>query len=195
MQKTLIIGVQMTSISIAATAGYGNAIYHGNSQKTGNFDNFLQEQIKNISSAEPEIPENVSRWINLSNQFDLAEIEARNRGITGNFDDFDKDFELKAYVRQLALENGINPGGTLENPDHVGRARLREFNYQVWQLLDQGLISRQDVIDAVKFPPKVTINGDGGGITPDMDGFGKTNEYIKLTSPMELFEMLWGKEK
>jgi hypothetical protein len=186
-------------MSIAATAGYGNAIYHGNSQKTGNFDNFLQEQIKNISSAEPEIPENVSRWIG-KNGFivgggSLAEIEARCRGINGNFDDFAKDFELLAYVKQLALENGINPGGTLENPDQLGMVRLQEFKYQVWQLLDQGLISRQDVIDAVKFPPKVTINGDGGNITPDMDGFGKTNEYIKLTSPMELFEMLWGKEK
>jgi hypothetical protein len=96
---------------------------------------------------------------------------------------------------QLALENGINPGGTLENPDRVGRARLQEFNYQVWQLLDQGQIFRQDIIDAVKLPPKFTINGEGGGIAPNMDGFGKTNEEIKLTSAMELLEMLWGKEK
>jgi hypothetical protein len=145
---------------------------------------------RNIS-AESEIPENISCWIGkngVPNQFDLAEAEAR-----GNFDNFDKDFELKAYVRQLALENGINPGGTLDNPDYVGRARLKEFSYQVWQLLEQGSISRQDIIDAVKFPPQVSINGEGGGVALKMEGLGKTNEYVELTFAMDLFKLLWGK--
>jgi hypothetical protein len=179
--------------SAPAATGYGNAVCRGKPQTTGKFSDILQEQISKTGAAESEIPHNIARWTGLKNgvpgQFDSwAEIEAR-----GPYDGFAKDFELLAYVEQLALENGIKSGGTLENPDYMGMGRRLEFRYQVWQLLDRGLISRQDVIDAVKFPPKISINGDGGGITPNMDGFGKSNKYMELTYAMELFETLWGK--
>jgi hypothetical protein len=40
---------------------------------------------------------------------------------------------------------------------------------------------------------KHTLNGDGFSATLEMNGFGKSNKYMELTSAMELFETLWGK--
>ncbi|MCL2100285.1 MAG: hypothetical protein FWH22_01055 [Fibromonadales bacterium] len=181
-------------LATSAVTGYSNAVYQGNSPKVNNFNNILQEQISKAGS-EAEIPENIARWSGLKNgvpnQFDWAEVEARGHV----FDNFRNDPELHAYVLQLALENGIKPGGSLDNPDYMGRGRQTEFSYQVSELLDKGLISRQDVINAVKFPPQVHINGEGFSMAPNMNGFGKSNESIELTYAIDLFKLLWGKEK
>jgi len=169
----------MSNMQVALlTAGYGNAIFHGNSQAATNFNNLLQEQIESMD----EVPPNIARWGSLKNgitYFDLSDI-----GTRVHFDNFLNDFELNAYVKQLAMENGIK----LEE-----RNKQIEFAYQITELLSEGKISRQDIIDAVKYPPQYTINDTGGSATINMEGFGINMKNLKLTSAMELFEALWGK--
>jgi hypothetical protein len=88
------------------------------------------------------------------------------------------DLELKAYGRQLALESGI-------------AFRNEEFLYQLNQLLDRGLISREDVINSVEFPPKTIIKDDGSrGYELDINGFGKKMKDIELTNDLNLLKAI-----
>jgi len=110
---------------------------------------------------------------------DWSEVEAR-----GHYDGFANDPELRGYGRQLALENGFSH-----------KAPVEGFLYMLSQLLDKGLISRQDIIDSVEYPPTTYKKDDGSvGYNVDMNGFGKHIKGIELTTDLALFEMLWGAE-
>jgi hypothetical protein len=103
---------------------------------------------------------------------DGSKIEAR-----GNRDGFADDPELGAYGRQLALESGIGFG----NGGDAGEAKGRQENflYQLSRLLDRGLISRQDIIDAAEYPPMQYRKDDGSyGYEVDMRGYAKNGKNI-----------------
>jgi hypothetical protein len=108
----------------------------------------------------------------------------------------DGDPELKAYVSQLAVELGISKN---EKTFQHGLPKWFDFAKDLQELLDEGLISREDIINAVKSPPKVHYNNgyddkDGFGVELNFDDFENTKP-IEYASALELFEMLWGKEK
>jgi len=94
----------------------------------GDFGGILQKQISKATDAEKK--------------------DAAVKSEAPSADTFEKsggaDGILNAYGRQLALENGIGAEG-----------RQESFVYQLNQLLDRGLVSRQEIIDAVKVPPKL----------------------------------------
>ncbi|MCL2101925.1 MAG: virulence RhuM family protein [Fibromonadales bacterium] len=52
-------------------------------------------------------------------------------------------------------------------------SKIHRYDVSIAKKLDKGLISRQDVINAVKFPPQVHINGEGFSMVPNMNGLEK----------------------
>jgi hypothetical protein len=83
------------------------------------------------------------------------------------------DPELDSYAMQLAKEMGIGGGRDSRNA-------LKKFFDALQELLDKGMISRNDVIDTVKHPQK-------------MHRF-RGSHHVEFVSASELFERLWGKE-
>ena len=169
----------------------------GRGKASGSFSDILQEQIsKSMSSESSESNEKTSVKaspvvnFNLTGRvLDWSEVEAR-----GNYDGFINDPELKAYGRQLAAENGIayTNGADIDKVKGQGE----DFLYLLSQLIDKGLITRQDIIDAVEYPPTTYIKSDGTiGYNVDMNGFGKHMKGMELTNDLDLFEMLWGNKQ
>jgi hypothetical protein len=172
---------------------------NGNSKTAGNFNSILQEQISKVTSSESDAKANPAVNFNLTGRvLDWSEVEAR-----GYYDGFANDPELRAYGRQLALENGFSdkvPGNTngLEKQDEFMErfCKAENFLYMLSQLIDKGLILRQDIIDSVEHPPKTYTHGDGSvGYYDNMNDFGKHMKGMELTTDLALFEMLWGAER
>jgi len=163
---------------------------------SGCFRSILQEQIsKSMGSESSESTESsvkASPVVNFrltGRVVEWSEIEAR-----GRYDRFANDPELEAYGRQLAAENGIAP----RNGADPGRMKegQEEFLYLLSQLIDKGLITRQDIIESVEYAPTTYKRGDGSvDYHINMNGFGKRMTGIELTNDLDLFEMLWGAER
>jgi hypothetical protein len=83
------------------------------------------------------------------------------------------DPELDSFAMQLAKEMGIGGGKDSRNS-------LKKFFDALQELLDKGMISRNDVIDFVKHPQKMHKFRD--------------RSHAEFASALELYEKLWGKE-
>jgi len=153
--------------------------------KTSNFDDILQEQLQ--KSQEPSA--------NLKPI--LYEMSSGQAVAVKPWHDISSDPELFAYAMQLAVELGI-----VKNKEFATDFKIQgmEFYGALQELLDEGLISKKDIIDAVKCPPKVHFNNgyddkDGFGIETNFKGYEDIEPTLVFSSAYELFETIWGKEK
>jgi hypothetical protein len=145
--------------SINAYGRMGVGGNNGRSQTVGDFNTILKEQASKIADGDKK---NAPAKIETPSKTPFETLWGANGILNrthddltakyGNYNAFSDDPELKAYARQLALENGIAP----INEDGPGKINEQQekFSYVLSQLLDKGLISRQDIIDSVNFPPK-----------------------------------------
>jgi len=158
---------------------------NGNIRASGDFGGVLQERVSKLAGSESVANGSAAVKFDLTNKvLDRSEVEAG-----GEYGGFFDDPELKAYGRQLALESGI----AFKNEDEPGKVKERQevFLYQLRQLLDRGLISRQDIIDSVEFPPKAFKTEDGScGYRLDMNGLGKKMKEIELASDLNLLKAI-----
>jgi hypothetical protein len=110
-----------------------------------------------------------------------------------------EDMELHVYALQLAVELGI-----VNEKDFLPQG---EYWRALQELLDDGSISREDIINAVKYPPKIDLEEDSDFIHSLCAKKGieryamelnyksiETTRPIKFSSASELFEIIWGKE-
>jgi hypothetical protein len=172
---------------------------NGSPKTAGGFGSILQEQISKTTDSKSGVKASPAVNFNLTGRvLDWSEVEAR-----GHYDGFADDPEIRAYGRQLALEcgysdkapknvNGLEPPG--EFTERL--AKVEGFLYMLSQLLDKGLISRQDIIDSVEYPPTTYEKSDGSvGYSDNMMGLGKHMKDRVLTTDLALLEMLWGDDR
>jgi hypothetical protein len=172
-------------MNVTTVANGQYAAYQPNTiNKTSNFDDILQERLQ-----KPQEPSANLKPI-------LYDMSGGQAVAVKPWHDISSDPELFAYARQLAAELGI-----IKNNEFAGNFKIQgmEFYGTLQELLDEGSISKKDIIDAVKNPPKVHFNNghndeDGFSIETNFKGFEDTKP-IEYSSSSELFEILWGKEK
>jgi hypothetical protein len=184
----------------SAISAHGRTVIGGGNcrpRTTCSFSSILQVQISISASSEPSASNEtasakaspVANFNLTGRHIDWSEVEAR-----GRYDGFVNDPELRAYGRQLAAENGI----AYRNEADPGKAKEQGegFLYLLSQLIDKGLITRQDIIDSVEYAPTTYKKDDGSiGYNVDMNGFGKHMTGLELTTDLALFETLWGAEQ
>ena len=169
------------------------AAYQPNTiNKTSNFNDILQEQLQ--KPQEPSSQPNSGKETGIMQimQYDPSS----GQMVAQKALHFKTDIELFAYVQQLAIELGIKKNEVIATGFKM---QGREFFETIQDLLDDGSISREDIINAVKFPPKIDYhNGhddkDGCSVELHFNGFEDTKP-IEFSSALELFEIIWGKEK
>ena len=108
---------------------------------------------------------------------------------------FKMDPELFAHAQQLAVELGLKKNQAFLSQEMQGR----DFFEKLQELLDDGSISREDIINAVKYPPKITYNKgrddkDGCSVELHFNGF-EAKKPIEYDSASELLDIIWGKKK
>ena len=189
------IDSNQNTINAYGRAGVGGG--GGCPRTSGSFSSILQVQISMSISSEPSASNEtasvkaspVANFNLTGRHLDWSEVEAR-----GRYDGFVNDPELRAYGRQLAAENGI----AYRNEADPGKAKEQGegFLYLLSQLIDKGMVTRQDIIDAVKYPPTTYTKNDGSvGYNVDMNGFGKHMNGMELTTDLALFDTIWGAER
>jgi len=131
-----------------------------------------------------------------------------------------ENMELIAYAKQLAVELGLEKAKAFgPNNELLYEPKTNEFLSALQELLDDGSISREDIINAVKYPPKIRPEEDGdwdwgvclGGeplgrqrcnIRPGYERYAIDINYkdfeatkpIAFSSASDLFEIIWGKK-
>jgi len=175
-------------MNVSAVANEQYATYQsGICNKTSGFNEVLQERLR--ESQEPSSQPNSGKETGIM-QYDPSS----GQMVAQKTLHFKADIELFAYVQQLAIELGIKKNEVIATGFKM---QGREFFETIQDLLDDGSISREDIINAVKFPPKIDYhNGhddkDGCSVELHFNGF-ETKKPIEYASASELFEMLWGK--
>jgi hypothetical protein len=178
------------NVSAVANGQYA-AYQYGICNKTGGFNEVLQEQLQKSQEPSPQPNSEKETGIMQIMQYDPSS----GQMVAQKTLHFKTDIELFAYVQQLAIELGIKKNEVIATGFKM---QGREFFETIQDLLDDGSISREDIINAVKFPPKIDYhNGhddkDGCSVELHFNGF-ETKKPIEYASASELFEILWGKK-
>jgi hypothetical protein len=152
--------------------------------KTSNFADILQGQLQKPQGSLPPPPQESLPIYDLGSG---KEIE------TTWWHDISTDPELGLYAAQLAVELGITKNDVFASNFQTGIRPIKIFYGALQELLDEGLISKKDIIDKVKYQPELLICEDGGYVTKLNQKDIETEEPFAFSSTMDLFERIWGK--
>jgi len=185
------------NISAAANSQY-TAHQSDTYNKTRSFGNILQEQLQESQEPSPQSSNGQAAKPNLT-QIILYDLGSGQPVLVKRPDISIEDMELHVYALQLAVEFGM-----VNEKDFLPQG---EYWRALQELLDDGSISREDIINAVKYPPKIDLE-DGSDFTHSLCAKKGIERYaielnykgIETTKPMkfssasELFKIIWGKE-
>jgi len=201
-------------MNVSAVANEQYATYqYGICNKTGGFNEVLQERLQKPQEPARQEAPNLKQIV----MFDLSSgqpVFCKRPDISA------ENMELHAYAKQLAVELGLEKEKAFgPNNESLYESRTNEFLSALQELLDEGSISREDIINAVKYPPKIhpeeyrhlggCLEGQPLGnkrmwnIRPGFERYAIDINYkafedtkpIAFSSASELFEKIWGKEK
>ncbi|MDR2593166.1 MAG: hypothetical protein LBC87_00140 [Fibromonadaceae bacterium] len=178
------------NVSTVANWQYGVCGSQPNTiNKTSNFADILQGQLQKPQGSLPPPPQESLPIYDLGSG---KEIE------TTWWHDISTDPELHVYAMQLAVELGITKNdvfaSNFQMPDGIKIRPIKIFYGALQELLDEGLISKKDIIDKVKYQPELLIGEDGGYVTKLNQKDIETEEPFAFYSTMDLFERIWGKD-
>jgi hypothetical protein len=202
-------------MNVSAVANGQYAAYQsGICNKTSSFNEVLQEHLQEPQKTSPQ-PSGQAITPNLKHlmMFDMSSgqpVLCKRRDVSA------EDMELIAYAMQLEIELGLMKEKELTvDGGEMGPVKMKIWEHSngsfldaLQELLDKGAISREDIINAVKCPPKIQLdeslnalgykNPARNGSERYAVGFNlkdfETTEPIAFSSASELFEMLWGKK-
>jgi len=201
-------------MNVSAVANEQYATYqYGICNKTGGFNEVLQEHLQKPQEPARQAAPNLKHMI-LINQNNGHPVFCKRPDISA------EDMELIAYAKQLAVELGLEKEKVFgPNNELLYKPRTNDFLSALQELLDEGSISREDIINAVKYPPKIhpeeyrQLDGclEGQplgnkrmwGIRPGFEQYAVDINYkdfentkpVAFSSASQLFERIWGKEK
>ncbi|MDR2555029.1 MAG: DUF4258 domain-containing protein [Fibromonadaceae bacterium] len=182
--------------------------------KTGDFNEFLQEQFQKPQEPARQAAPNLTQIV-------LYDLGSGQPVFVKRPDISTEDMELHAYAKQLAVELGLEKQKAFgPNNEILYEPRTNDFLSALQELLDEGSISREDIINAVKYPPKIRPEQDGDrdygvclegqplgrrrwNIRPGFERYAidinykdfETTKPITFSSASDLFKIIWGKEK
>jgi hypothetical protein len=205
-------------MNVSAVANGQYATYQsGICNKISDFNEFLQKRLQESQGSSPQ-PSGQATKANLMHIM-LIDMSGGQPVYTKRPDIPAEDMELMAYAKQLAVELGLDKEKIFgPNNEILFKPRTGEFMSALQELLDNGSISREDIINAVKHPPKIRLeeyrhidgrlDGEPLGnqrmwnIRPGFERYSvginykdfETTEPIAFSSASELFEIIWGKK-